>query len=89
MTISLIILAVTLLVGVLIGCTFAERLLEVRTRRQAAAQRFLNSQQQALVSEWQELEAAQKRLRSGEKQNCGGRPHTDAVAHPQQDQPRP
>ncbi len=58
----LIILAVTLLVGVLIGCTFTEQLLEVRTRRQAAAQRSLNSQQQALASEWQELEAARQEI---------------------------
>jgi uncharacterized membrane-anchored protein YhcB (DUF1043 family) len=62
LTVSLVILVVTLLVGVLIGYTFTERLLEARTKRQAAAQRFLNSQQQALAIEWQELEAAQREI---------------------------
>jgi uncharacterized membrane-anchored protein YhcB (DUF1043 family) len=60
LTVILIILAITLLVGVLIGHTFAGRLLEVRTRRQAAAQRSLNCQRQALATEWQKLEAAQQ-----------------------------
>ncbi|HET9117133.1 MAG TPA: hypothetical protein VFN75_03495 [Pseudonocardiaceae bacterium] len=62
MTVSLIILVVTLLVGVLIGHTSAERLLEVRTKRQAAAQRSLNSQRRALAIEWQELAAAQREI---------------------------
>lgn len=62
MTASLIILVVTLLVGVLIGYTSTERLLEVRTKRQATAQRSLNSQQQALAIEWQEIEAAQREI---------------------------
>jgi uncharacterized membrane-anchored protein YhcB (DUF1043 family) len=62
MDVSLTVLAVTLLVGVLIGYTFTERILEVRTKRQAAAQRFLNSQQQALAREWQDLDAAQQEI---------------------------
>jgi uncharacterized membrane-anchored protein YhcB (DUF1043 family) len=62
MAVSLIILVVTLLVGVLIGYTSTERLLEARTKRQAAAQRSLNRQQQALAIEWQELEAAQREI---------------------------
>jgi uncharacterized membrane-anchored protein YhcB (DUF1043 family) len=62
LTVYLIILVVTLLAGVLIGYTSTERLLEVRTKRQAAAQRFLNNQQQALAIEWQELEAAQREI---------------------------
>lgn len=54
---ALIILAATLLVsfGVLIGCTFSQRLLDARDRRQAAAQRSLNEQ-------WRELEAARQTL---------------------------
>jgi cell division protein FtsL len=54
-TFVLLILAATLLVsfGVLIGCTFSERLLDARARRQAAVQRSLNEQ-------WQELEVARK-----------------------------
>ena len=49
-TFVLIVLAATLLVsfGVLIGCTLSERLLDARTRRQAAVQRSLNEQWQAL-----------------------------------------
>ena len=62
MAVSLIILAATLLVGVLIGYTLADRLLEVRTRRQAAAQRSLNSQQQALADEWRELLTAHQEI---------------------------
>lgn len=62
MNVSLIILVVTLLVGVLIGYTSTERLLEVRTKRQATAQRSLNSQQHALAIEWQELEAARREI---------------------------
>jgi uncharacterized membrane-anchored protein YhcB (DUF1043 family) len=49
----LTVLAVTLLVGVLIGSALTERALESRTRRQAAMQRALNSQ-------WQELETARQ-----------------------------
>jgi uncharacterized membrane-anchored protein YhcB (DUF1043 family) len=62
MTFSLIILAATLLVGVLIGCTLSERALEARTRRQAAVQRSLNSQWQELASQWREVEAAQQEI---------------------------
>lgn len=62
MTISLIVLAITLLVGILIGCTFCERLLEARTKRQAAVQRALNSQWQEVARLQQELEAAQREL---------------------------
>lgn len=62
MVVSLIVLAATLLVGVLIGCTLCERLLEARTKRQAAAQRILNSQWQELASRWRELEAAQQEI---------------------------
>jgi uncharacterized membrane-anchored protein YhcB (DUF1043 family) len=51
MTIILSALGVVFFVGVLIGSTFTERILQARTRRQAAMQRVLNSQ-------WQELEAA-------------------------------
>ena len=60
MAVSLIVLAATLLVGILIGCTFCERLLESRTKRQAEAQRILNSQWQELAVKWWELEAAQQ-----------------------------
>jgi len=60
MTLTLIVLTATLLVGVLIGCTLSERLLEARTRRQATAQRSLNSQRQELARQWQELEAARQ-----------------------------
>lgn len=52
MILVLNVLALTFLVGVLIGCTFTEQALEARTRRQAAVQRSLNCQRQ-------ELEAAQ------------------------------
>ncbi|MGH3672617.1 MAG: hypothetical protein ACRDSH_18610, partial [Pseudonocardiaceae bacterium] len=47
-----------LLVGVLIGATLCERLLEARTRRQASRQRSLNSQWQELAMQWQEIEMA-------------------------------
>jgi uncharacterized membrane-anchored protein YhcB (DUF1043 family) len=50
-TVALIVLAATLLVGVLIGCTLSERLLDARERQQAAVQRSLNEQ-------WKELEVA-------------------------------
>jgi uncharacterized membrane-anchored protein YhcB (DUF1043 family) len=60
MTFDLIVLMATLLVGVLIGCTLSEQLLEARTRRQAATQRSLNSQWQELASQWRELEAARQ-----------------------------
>jgi uncharacterized membrane-anchored protein YhcB (DUF1043 family) len=62
LNVSLIILVITFLAGVLIGYTSTERLLEVRTKRQAAAQRSLNSQQHALAIEWQELEAARREI---------------------------
>jgi uncharacterized membrane-anchored protein YhcB (DUF1043 family) len=62
MTFNLIVLMATLLVGVLIGCTLSEQLLEARTRRQAVAQRSLNSQWQELTSQWQELEAARQEI---------------------------
>jgi uncharacterized membrane-anchored protein YhcB (DUF1043 family) len=51
----LTVLAITFLVGVLVGCALTERALESRTRRQAAMQRALNSQ-------WQELEAARQAI---------------------------
>lgn len=60
MAINLFILATTLLIGVLIGCTFCERLLEARTRRQATAQRSLNSQQHEVARQWRELETARQ-----------------------------
>jgi uncharacterized membrane-anchored protein YhcB (DUF1043 family) len=53
MTLILTALAVTFLVGVLIGSALTEQALESRTRRQAAVQRALNSQRQ-------ELEAARQ-----------------------------
>lgn len=62
MTFDLIVLMATLLVGVLIGCTLSEQLLDARTRRQAAAQRSLNSQWQELTSQWRELEAARQEI---------------------------
>lgn len=49
MVLGLLVLAATLLVGVLLGGTLSERLLEARTRRQAAVQRFVNSQYQDLA----------------------------------------
>ncbi|MGH3693101.1 MAG: hypothetical protein ACRDRX_03725 [Pseudonocardiaceae bacterium] len=60
MAVSVTVLAATLLIGVLIGCTFCERLLEARTRRQATAQRSLNSQRHELARQWRELEAARQ-----------------------------
>lgn len=75
MAVILIILAAALSVGVLIGYTFAERLLDVRTRRQAAAQRSLNSQWQALASEWRELELAQQEI-AGRRESESRRPAT-------------
>lgn len=62
MIFDLIVLAATLLVGVLMGSTFSERLLEARTRRQAAVQRSLNSQWLALANRWREIDAAQQEL---------------------------
>ena len=62
MIIFLIVLAATLLVGVLIGCTLCERLLESRTTRQAAAQRSLNNQWQELANQWRELEEARQEI---------------------------
>lgn len=58
MAFNLIVLAGALLVGVLIGATLCERLLEARTRRQASAQRSLNSQWQELAMHRQEIEIA-------------------------------
>ncbi len=62
LTLVLIVLAATLLVGVLIGCTLSERVLEARTKRQAAVQRALNSQWQELASQWQELETERQKI---------------------------
>jgi uncharacterized membrane-anchored protein YhcB (DUF1043 family) len=62
MTFNLIILAASLLVGVLVGCTLSEQLLAGRTRRQAAAQRSLNSQWQELSIQWRELEHARQEI---------------------------
>jgi hypothetical protein len=55
MTLILAVLAVTFLVGVLIGGSLTERVLEARTRRQAVVQRAINSQ-------WLKLKAAQRAL---------------------------
>jgi len=55
MTLILTVLAVTFLVGVLIGSTINERAFEARTRRQAAMQRALNNQ-------WQEIAAARQAI---------------------------
>ena len=59
---ALIVPTATLLVifGVLIGCTFSDRLLAARERRQAAAQRSINEQWQELVAARQEI-AQQRR----------------------------
>jgi uncharacterized membrane-anchored protein YhcB (DUF1043 family) len=62
MNFILIVLTATLLVGVLIGCTLSEQLLQARTRRQAVAQRSLNSQWQELERQWQELETAREEI---------------------------
>lgn len=62
MTFSLIVLTAALLVGVLIGCTLSERLLEARTNRQAVAQRSLNSQRQELARQWRELAVARQEV---------------------------
>ena len=51
MTFALTVLAITFLVGVLIGCALTEQALESRTRRQAAMQRNLNDQRQELEAE--------------------------------------
>jgi uncharacterized membrane-anchored protein YhcB (DUF1043 family) len=73
MALELIILAATLLIGVLLGATLSERLLEARTRRQAAAQRFLNSQYQDLARQWRELESAQHAERGQAPNGSTGR----------------
>ena len=54
---TLIVLVAVVLVsfGVLIGCTLSARALDARERRQAAVQRSLNEQ-------WQALEAAKKTI---------------------------
>jgi uncharacterized membrane-anchored protein YhcB (DUF1043 family) len=62
MAFNVVVLTVTLLIGVLIGCTLSEQLLAARTRRQAAAQRSLNSQWQELARQRQELEAARQEI---------------------------
>jgi uncharacterized membrane-anchored protein YhcB (DUF1043 family) len=62
MAFDLIFLAVIFLVGVLVGGTLSERLLNARTRQQAALQRLLNSQQQELASQWRELEATRQEI---------------------------
>ena len=62
MTFNLIVLAATMLVGVLIGCTLSEQVLAARTRRQAAAQRSINSQWQELARQWRELEDERQEL---------------------------
>jgi hypothetical protein len=56
-TFGFFVFAATFLVifGALIGCTISEILLNARTRRQAAVQRFINAQ-------WQELEAARRTI---------------------------
>jgi uncharacterized membrane-anchored protein YhcB (DUF1043 family) len=72
MVLGLLVLAATLLVGVLLGGTLSERLLEARTRRQAAAQRFLNSQYQDLARQWQELEIARHEESLGRESGSTG-----------------
>lgn len=69
-TFSLIVLTVVFLVslGALIGYTLSERALDARTRRQAAAQRSLNSQ-------WQELAAARLALLNDQKAGRRSREH--------------
>lgn len=62
MAVSLTILAATLLIGMLIGCTISERILEARTRRQAAVQLVLNRQWHELSSRSRELEAARREI---------------------------
>jgi uncharacterized membrane-anchored protein YhcB (DUF1043 family) len=62
MAVSLTILAATLLVGMLIGCTLCERFLSARTKRQAEAQRILNDQWQELANQWREIEAARHEI---------------------------
>ncbi len=68
MTINLIILAATLLVGVLIGCTLSERALKARSTRQAAVQRTLNNQWQKLAAEWHELTLQWDELEAAEQE---------------------
>lgn len=63
---NIIVLAATLLVGVLLGSTLAERLLTVRARQQAAMQRRLNSQWQELQRQRTNREAAQHLAESPE-----------------------
>lgn len=60
MALLLIVLVSSVLIGVLIGCRLSECLFDVRTRRQAAAQRSLNGQWQLIASQWQELKTAQR-----------------------------
>jgi uncharacterized membrane-anchored protein YhcB (DUF1043 family) len=62
MFLYLIACAAGLLVGVFVGSTMSERLLEARTRRQAATQRALNSQWLELASQRREVEAAQQEI---------------------------
>ena len=64
MTFHLIILAATLLVvvGVLVGCTLSDCLLDARTRRQAATQRSLNRQWQEIEIQWRELGTARREM---------------------------
>jgi uncharacterized membrane-anchored protein YhcB (DUF1043 family) len=56
-TLTLIVLVAAILVsfGVLIGCTLSARALDARERRQAAVQRSLNEQ-------WKELDAAREKI---------------------------
>jgi uncharacterized membrane-anchored protein YhcB (DUF1043 family) len=60
MTFILTVLAITFLMGVLIGSTLTERALESRTRRQAAMQRALNSQRQELEAARQAIAVTQQ-----------------------------
>ena len=55
LTLTVLVAAILVSFGVLIGCTFSDRLLAARDRRQAAVQRSLNEQ-------WQELEAARQEI---------------------------
>jgi uncharacterized membrane-anchored protein YhcB (DUF1043 family) len=78
MAFNMIVLAGALLVGVLIGATLCERLLEARTRRQASRQRALNSQWQELAMQWREIEIALDEIDLQRQQRSEGAPQEPA-----------
>lgn len=78
MAFNMIVLAGALLVGVLIGATLCERLLEARTRRQAFRQRALNSQWQELAMQWREIEIALDEIDLQRQQRSEGAPQEPA-----------